>query len=82
MSTDEKLNRNMNTLFYVLSVLGVILFVLSMYFWSLVIEQATLVHKAEGECIATLISQGVERIDVATENGICWKEKNGYYRNK
>lgn len=29
-------------------------------------------HKAEGECIGTLISQGVERSDIAAFNGECW----------
>ena len=33
----------------------------------------------EGECIAHLVSQGVERINIATSNGNCWVETNGYY---
>jgi len=34
----------------------------------------------EGECIAHLIAKGVERIDIATDNGRCWVETNGYYK--
>ena len=40
-------------------------------------EQA-LVHN-EHKCVAELIAQGVQRIDIATGNGTCWDEENGYY---
>ncbi|CAL9982512.1 hypothetical protein VPHD69_0251 [Vibrio phage D69] len=36
-------------------------------------------HAAESKCVAGLIAQEVERIDISTANGKCWEEENGYY---
>ena len=43
------------------------------------IQEEMATYKAEGECIAKHIAQGVERIDIATKDGTCWAETNGYY---
>ena len=36
-------------------------------------------YKLESACVREKIAQGVERIDIATKNGTCWVEDNGYY---
>ena len=36
--------------------------------------------KLEGECIAKYIAAGHERINIATVNGTCHIEENGYYK--
>ena len=43
------------------------------------IQEELATQAQEGECIAKHIAQGVERIDIATKDGTCWVETNGYY---
>lgn len=43
-------------------------------------KEAGKVLDAENQCVAGLIAQEVERINIATGNGTCWEEENGYYQ--
>lgn len=43
-------------------------------------EAAGAVVEAESKCIARMVAQGIERIDIASSNGKCWEEENGYYK--
>lgn len=45
-------------------------------------KQASLQWTQETTCVNQLIQQGTKRINIATNNGTCWVEVNGYYRNK
>lgn len=36
-------------------------------------------YKLESVCIREKIALGIERIDIATKDGTCWVEANGYY---
>lgn len=36
-------------------------------------------YDSEMSCVKDLISNGVERINIATGDGKCWEEENGYY---
>ena len=38
-------------------------------------------YRSEMECVAKLISNGVERINIATHNGTCSVKTNGYYNS-
>ena len=37
-------------------------------------------YKAECQCVREKIALGIERINIATEDGECWVEDNGYYK--
>lgn len=43
-------------------------------------EAAGAVVDAESKCVAQMVAQGIERIDIAVGNGKCWEEENGYYK--
>lgn len=34
----------------------------------------------EDACVKTLVEAGTERINIATLDGECWEEENGYYK--
>lgn len=36
----------------------------------------------ESECANNKVQLGVPRKDIATGNGICWVQTNGYYKGK
>lgn len=36
-------------------------------------------YKIESACVRKKIALGIERIDIATKDGTCWVEDNGYY---
>lgn len=36
-------------------------------------------YKLESSCVREKIALGIERIDIATKDGTCWVEDNGYY---
>ena len=36
-------------------------------------------YKLEPACVREKIALGIERIDIATKDGKCWVEDNGYY---
>lgn len=38
-------------------------------------------YKAECQCVREKIALGIERINIATKDGECWVEENGYYNH-
>lgn len=69
--------------FVVEQTLSVIAVVLAIGIVSITVLKPTLDHqmemfRAEADCVSKLIPDGVERRDIATMNGECWVEKDGY----
>lgn len=46
---------------------------ISMFSYALpMLNDALTTYTVEGECLANLIAKGIERADIAVENGKCW----------